>query len=131
MQRTLINFWLDATLLVLFLTVLWSAFALRFVFPPGTMAAGWTLWGWSYDDWFDFQFAASCALAFAVLIHVMLHWSWVCGVITGRFLPRKDGKKRQWSDGVRTLYGVGLVVMIVNVLGIALAAAMLTIQGPT
>ncbi len=131
MQRTLINFWLDVTLLILFLAVLWSSFVIRFVFPPPTLAQGWRLWGWTYDHWDDFQFVLISVFASAVLVHVMLHWSWVCGVITSRLLSKKDGKRRNWEDGTRTLYGVGLLVVLVNILGLAFAAAVLTVQGPS
>ena len=131
MQRTLINFWLDLTLLILFLIVVWTSFTIRFVFPPATLAAGWRLWGGTYDQWADFQFVAICLFALAVLIHVMLHWTWVCGVITSRLLRRKDGKRRNWDDGIRTLYGVGLLVVLLNVLGIAFATAVLMVQGPS
>lgn len=131
MQRTMINFWLDVTLLILFLTTLWTSFVVRFVFPPGTLAADWRLWGWTYDHWSDFQFAIICFFAFAVLIHVMLHWTWVCGVVTRRLLSKKDGKRRNWDDGIRTLYGVGLLVVLLNIIGVAFAAAMLMVQGPS
>lgn len=130
MQRTLINFWLDLTLLILFLAGLWSSFVIRFVFPPGTLADGWFLWGWTYDQWTDFRFLLICLFALAVLVHVMLHWSWVCGVITSRLLRRTDGKRRHWDDGTRTLYGVGLLVVLFNILGLAFAAAVLSVQGP-
>lgn len=130
MQRTLINFWLDLTLLILFLAGLWASFVIRFVFPPGTLADGWLLWSWTYDQWADFRFLLICLFALAVLVHVMLHWSWVCGVITSRLLRRRDGKRRNWDDGTRTLYGVGLLVVLFNILGLAFAAAVLTVQGP-
>lgn len=131
MQRTLINFWLDLTLLILLLAGLWASFVIRFVFPPGTLADGWLLWGWTYDQWTDFRFLLICLFAMAVLVHVMLHWSWVCGVITSRLLRRRDGKRRNWDDGTRTLYGVGLLVILFNILGLAFAAAVLTVQGPS
>lgn len=130
MSRTLLNFWLDTTLLVLFLSWLWLAFVVRFVFPPGTLAEGWTLWGLTFDQWFEFEFWALCLFALAVLVHIMLHWTWICGVITSRLLRRRDGTKRQWSDGERTLFGVGLMVVLFNVLGLAFAAAMLMVQRP-
>jgi len=130
MPRTLINFWLDVALLLVFLAGLWCSFVVRFVFPAATLADGWSLWGWTYDHWADFQFVLICLFAMAVLIHVMLHWTWVCGVLTSRLLRRRGGPRRTWTDGVRTLYGVGLIVVIVNVLGVAFAAAMLTVQGP-
>lgn len=130
MQRTLINFWLDTTLLIVFLAGLWTSFVVRFVFPPATQAEGWHLWGWTYDHWADAQFVIICLFALAVLIHVMLHWTWVCGVITSRLLGKKDGQRRTWDDGIRTLYGVGLLVVLFNILGVAFAAALLMVQGP-
>ncbi len=130
MSRTLLNFWVDVVLLVLFLATLWLTFAIRFVFPPGTLAAGWSLWGASYDQWLELQFWTLCLFGGAVLLHVMLHWTWVCGVIAGRFFRAADGKKRQWNDGQRTLFGVGLMVVLFNLLGIGFAAAMLMVQAP-
>ncbi|MBC8353167.1 MAG: DUF4405 domain-containing protein [Planctomycetes bacterium] len=131
MHRTMINFWLDVTLLFLFLAGLWTSFVLRFVFPPGTLATDWRLWGWTYDHWADCQFVLISIFALAVLIHVMLHWTWVCGVMTRQLLRKKDGKRRIWGDGIRTLYGVGLLVVLFNILGVAFAAAMLMVKGPS
>jgi len=130
MSRTLLNFWLDVVLLLLFSSLLWCIFVIRFVFPPGTAASGWSLWGWTYDQWFDFQFGCACAMALAVLVHVMLHWTWVCGVITSRLLPKRE-TKRLWGDGERTLVGVGLLVVLFNLLGLAFAVATLSVQAPT
>ena len=129
-SRTLLNFWLDASLLVLLLTTAWSAVVVRFVFPPAAHAAGWTLWGWSYQQWSDFAFAALCLFALAVLLHVMLHWTWICGVVASHFLPRRNGKRRNVDDGTRTLWGVGLIIVLLNLMGLALAAAMLSVHGP-
>lgn len=91
MSRTLLNFWLDTTLLALFLAWFWLGFVVRFVFPPGTLAEGWLLWGLTFDQWFEFEFWAACLFALAVLLHIMLHWTWVCGVITSRLIRRHDG----------------------------------------
>jgi hypothetical protein len=127
MSKTIVNFWLDTLLLILFMLVLWSTAVVRFVFPAGTTAVGWQLWGWSYDQWVDVQTVSISLLAFAVLIHVMLHWTWVCGVIAKRF---SKGKKAKLEDGTRTLWGVGLLIVVVHVIGIGIAAAVLMIQAP-
>ena len=68
-----------------------------------------------------------CSMALAVLLHLMLHWSWVCGVVALRVA--KD-KKAKLDDGIRTLYGVGLLIVVLHVLAIALAAAYFTVQPP-
>jgi hypothetical protein len=128
-SRTMVNFWLDTALLVNFLALVWITFVLRFVFPRATNAHGWSLWGYRYDDWMEFQFWVLCLFVLGVLVHVMLHWTWVCGVITSK-LPRREGKPVRWDDGTRTIYGVGLIVVLVNVLGLLMAVAALMVQAP-
>lgn len=127
MTRTTVNFWLDTLLLLLFTVLAWVAALLRFVFPPGTEAGGWMLWGLGYDDWARLQFTLTAVLLAAIVLHVMLHWSWVCGVVASFRTNRKKGKV---DDGIRTLYGVGLLVVLLHVLGIGLTAAVLTIEDP-
>ena len=127
MSRTSINFLLDSFLLTVFATLTCTAVIVRFVFPPGIDARGWHLWGLNYDQWATVQFAILAILALGILIHVMLHWSWVCGVIATRLT--RD-KKAKFDDGTQTLYGVGLLIVIFNLLGLAIAAAALSIHGP-
>lgn len=127
MSRTIINFFLDTALLIAFAALTGTAVIVRFVFPPGPDARGWLLWGMNYDQWSSLQFGFVAVLALGVLIHVMLHWSWVCGVISSRVAR---GKKTKLDDGTQTLYGVGLLIVIFNVLGLAIAAAAISITGP-
>ena len=128
MPRTIVNFWLDAFMLVVFLLLLWSSTVIRFVFPPATSSSRATLWGGTLDQWIDFQFIILCLLALLILIHVMLHWTWVCGVLATRFLRAHDGRKPTFDDGTRTLYGVGFMIFLLNVMGLATAAAVLMIK---
>ena len=130
MSRTLLNFWLDVLLLATFLVLLWLSVVLRFLFPPGLNAGGWSLWGWRHLQWRDAQFTTLCVFTLEILLHVMLHWSWVCGVITRRWFKSSDGKKTKWDDGKRTLVGVGFMIVLLNLMGLAMAAAALTIQKP-
>ena len=129
MSRTTVNFLVDVSLLLNFLVLVWVSVVLRFVFPRGTAAHGWLLWGAGYDDWCSAQFVALCVFALIVLLHVMLHWSWVCGVVSSR-LSRWAGRTIRPDEGSQTLYGVGLLIVLVNILGLAIAAAALMIQAP-
>lgn len=128
MSRTLINLLVDTILLTASVALAWVAVVLRFVFPRPTAAAGWTLWGYGYDDWANAQFGLVAFISFVILLHVALHWSWVCGVVVTRVLGRK--KSGTPNDGEQTIYGVGLLIVIFNIIGLLVAAASLTIQAP-
>ena len=122
-----INLALDAALLVNFVGLCIAAVIVRFVFPPGPAAREWMLWGLDYDAWAGIQFGLLAVLAVGILVHVMLHWSWVCNVLAARLSRRGRGRV---DEGMQTIYGVGLLIVLLNVIGITVAAAWLTIRGP-
>ncbi len=125
-SRTLVNFWLDAALLVDLVLLGTVATIVQFVFPPGVATRGWLLWGMSYGQWCSLQFGLLAVLGFGVLIHVMLHWTWVCSVIVRRI----RGRSELPDDGIRTLYGVGFLIVLLTGAGVVVAVAMFTIQQP-
>ena len=123
---SLINLVLDAALLVVFMALCFAAVVVRFVFPPGPASAGWTLWGLDYDAWGGIQFGLLAVLAGGILVHLMFHWSWVCNVIASRVA----GRGARVDDGLQTIYGVGLLIGLLLVVGGGLAAAVRTLHGP-
>lgn len=130
-NKTHINFWLDTFLLLAFLLQCWISVVIRYSFPAATLAQGWELWGLDYLVWIDIQFASLCGFAAAILLHVMLHWTWVCGVIENWLRKRRGTPAAAKADtGSRTLWGVGLLIVILNVLGFGIAVAALSVQGP-
>ena len=129
--KTSFNFWLDVLLLLVFLLLIWSSVVVRYVFPPATMTEGWSLWGLDYLAWTDIQFVTLCLMAATVLLHVMMHWTWVCGVIGNWQRKRGRSVTANQDSGTRTLWGVGLLILILNVLGAGIAVALLSVQGPT
>ncbi|HIE96508.1 MAG TPA: hypothetical protein EYG03_10785 [Planctomycetes bacterium] len=58
-------------------------------------------------------------LGLGVLLHVMLHWTWVCSVLSKRVLGRREVP----DNGTRTIYGVsmfiGLLLMGAAAVGLA------------
>lgn len=116
-HRTLINFWLDTLLLVLF--VLQSAMlgVLVLVFPRGVAQA--TIWGATAADWLEGLFVVWCTFAVGIVLHVMLHWGWICGTVATKLLGRKAGK----DDGSQTLIGVGLLIFLLHLVGAFVLAA--------
>jgi hypothetical protein len=127
-SRTLVNFWLDAFLLFVFALHSISAVIVQFVFPPGVAAKGWTLWSMNFGQWCSVQFFFLSVLAFGILVHVMLHWSWVCGVIARKLFHQRELP----DDGIRTVYGVGLLIVLLlsgaTVVGIAMMSIKMPLQ---
>ena len=130
-SRTDVNFVLDAILLLLFIAVSTLSVILEFVFPAGTQAEGWLLWNSSFNEWSRLRFYVLALMAAAIVLHVMLHWTWVCGVVASRLRSKSQPKSSQPDDPSRTLWGVGLLILIVNLVGAIIAAAALMIQAPT
>ena len=130
-NKTNINFWVDVFLLFIFLLLCWASVVIRFVFPVATKSEGWTLWGLDYLAWTDIQFGTLCVMLASVILHVMLHWTWICGVIENWNKKRRGSTAVGKSDtGNRTLWGVGALIVLLNVLGLAIAIAALSIQEP-
>lgn len=130
LTRTDFNFYLDTALLVLFVALCACSVIVEFVFPPGPQAGGWSLWGRSYVEWSRFRFSLLATIAAGVLLHVMLHWSWVCGVVASRLGRKKSGTAAAHDDPARTLWGVGLLILVVNIVGALVAIASLMIESP-
>jgi len=123
-----INLALDIALLVAFVFLCIAGVIVRFVFPPGPAAKGWTLWGLDYDAWSGVQFGLLSLLAVGILVHVMFHWSWICNVTASRFA---SNRRSRVDGGMQTIYGVALLIVLLNVIGVTVAAAMLTVKGPS
>lgn len=123
-SKTIVNFWVDCLLLVVFLTLIWVSAVLRFLFPVGPTERNWQLWGGGVEFWRDVQFTVLCVFALGILLHVMLHWSWICGVVTKHVLRRPPSR----DDGSQTLIGVGVLLSLLHLLGGALLLAWLCLR---
>lgn len=125
-SRAVLNFWLDAVLGVLFVLLSMTAVIVQFVFPPAVAARGWTLWGLTFGEWSSLQFGLLAALGFGIIVHLMLHWSWVCGVTARRIF-----RLAEIPDlGLQTIYGVGLLIVVLFLGAVVTGVAMMTIRMP-
>jgi hypothetical protein len=123
---SVINFWIDASLLAVLSVLGWLSATLQVVFPAPTVAAGWSLWGLTYDQWHDVQFGCLCLLALGVLLHVMMHWNWVCSVVATQILRTR----RRPDEGMQTIYGVATLIVLLHVVAAGVIAAMLSVRRP-
>jgi hypothetical protein len=96
------------------------------VFPRATEADGWLLWGLSFDQWRNLQTAFLVIIALLALEHLVLHWTWVCGVVNTKILKLKNKP----SDAVNYMYGIGFFYGMVILMAIGVIIAMLTVSAP-
>jgi hypothetical protein len=95
------NYWLDVVMALLALTVALSALLLWVVFPQGYFAARLL--------WLEIHKWTGLALSLAVLLHILLHWSWLVRM-TKRILESLSPPDRadiqghprdpEWTSGV-------------------------------
>lgn len=122
MTRSAVNFLVDALVASLFLAMLGVAAIVHLIFPPATLADGWTVWGLGYDGWSVIELAAICLFSVGVLVHLILHWAWVCGFVTTR-LSKRLRRRIAIGESAKTLYGVGTLLIALTILGVVLTAA--------
>jgi hypothetical protein len=125
-SRTLLNFWIDAGLLLSIVLVGWTTAMMQVVFPAPTTAAGWALWNLSYDQWRDVQSICLGVGALLALEHLVLHWNWVCSVLATQVL----GLKSRPDEGLQAVYGVGTLIVILTIMLGGIIVAILTVQHP-
>lgn len=114
MKRNTINFWIDALLLAVLAGLAWTGCLIHYVLPPRHGRAEGVemlLWGWDRHDYGQVHFYMSIALVLLLLVHVWLHWGWVCNTISNMFGGSKAGYAR------RLMYG--LIVLLLLTAGTA------------
>ena len=116
MRRSTLNFLVDTAALLGILVLVATGLMIRFVLPPGTGGRhdghGLQLWGMGRHDWGDVHFWTSIVVIALLLIHVVLHWSWVCTTLGG--LCGVEGAAR---SGKRNVYGVGCLAILIFLFG--------------
>ena len=89
MKRTTLNFIVDTIAFVDLLLLAATGAILKWVLPPGSGGHGRgfsagrggahikTLWGLGRHDWGDVHFVLSALFVFLMLVHLILHWTWI------------------------------------------------------
>ncbi|MGQ9650064.1 MAG: DUF4405 domain-containing protein [Phycisphaerae bacterium] len=82
LRRSSLNFLVDSLALLAIFVMIATGLVIRFALPPGTGGrhgkGGLELWGLGRHDWGDVHFWTSVVLGVLLIVHVALHWSWVC-----------------------------------------------------
>lgn len=112
MQKTTVNFVVDLAAWVAMILLAATGLIVRYVLPAGSGGRGGgsqlLLWGFGRHDWGALHFWLSIALGVLIVLHIVLHWSWVCAT-TRRHLPSFAQWPSSTSKTVQNLYGIGLL----------------------
>jgi hypothetical protein len=116
MRKNTLNFIVDLLTLIGILIMIGTGLIMRFPLPPGSGGRGLDLWGLGRHGYGGIHFWAAVALAALLILHVALHWAWVCGT-TRRLVrgpSRGAGRPRGALDN---LYGVAFLLVIAALTG--------------
>ncbi|MBX3394869.1 MAG: DUF4405 domain-containing protein [Phycisphaerae bacterium] len=107
MKRNTLNFCVDFVTLIVFLGMVITGFLVRFLLPPGT-GGRLSIWNWGRHDWGDLHFWLAVGLLGLILVHVILHWAWICQVarrsITGDQVAKRPlARQRRFWIGIATM----------------------------
>jgi hypothetical protein len=117
MRRTNLNFLVDLLTLLACLGMAGTGSLLRFVLPPGTRGGrGLTLWELDRHEWGDIHFWTAVALLALLILHVVLHWTWVCVTLRGWF-GRATESLTPAALRRQTVYGVVFLLALVLLVG--------------
>lgn len=114
MQRASINYVVDLLTLLAMLGIAGTGLIMKFALPPGSGGAGLALWSLGRHDWGSIHFWCTVALGVLILLHLYLHWSWVC-VLTNRLL-HPSRKVTPPAKGTQRWAGVAALLVLVGAL---------------
>jgi hypothetical protein len=115
MKRTWLNLLVDGATALAVSGLIATGLVIRFALPPGSGSVR-ALWGLGRHDWGDVHFWMAAATAALLVIHVALHWNWVCTTVQHLFV-RRGRSPDQPSAWARNLYGAGFLVLLIAIFG--------------
>jgi len=121
LSNNAINFIVDAILLLVFMAVLILTAIVQFILPD-TVSGGWTLWSLNRTVWLRIQAGSIAVFGLLVLLHLILHWSWVCSFVSSR-LSKSLGRPVTVNESAKTIWGVATLIFILTCIGVVLMAA--------
>lgn len=117
MRRATLNFLIDLVSLLAMFALIGTGLIMRFVLPPGSRGGGGlALWSMGRHDWGDVHFWIACGIGALLLVHVALHWSWVCSIVR-RWFAAADGPASSPRSGMVSLTGLAFLVVVAVAFG--------------
>ncbi len=115
MSRATLNFLIDVATFIVALGMAATGVLLRFVLPPGSGERR-SVWDLTRHEWGGLHFWLAVVLGGLVLVHLALHWNWVCSFVARQF--RAASSPPQPSSGLRrNLLGLAAVAVVALLVG--------------
>jgi len=122
LSNNAINFIVDAVMLVAFMVMLTLTAIVQFIFSDAPTAAGWTLWSLNRVTWQRMLSGSVAVFGLLVLLHLILHWSWVCSFVGSR-LSKALGRPVVINESARTIWGVATLIFVLTCIAAVLMVA--------
>ncbi len=107
LKRNTENFLIDAVTFLVCFAIFWIGLLIHYVLPPGSgRGHALTLWGMDRHDYGNIHFYLALAMVALIIVHIWLHWSWICSVFSN-LLGAPQLKRIR-----RVLYGIVLLLAI-------------------
>jgi len=111
MKRNTLNFVVDLISLVVMLGMVWTGLLIHYVLPPGHgRGHGMSLWGWDRHGYGDVHFYLALVLMGLMVVHIWLHWAWVCATISKTLGSESSGKFKRGIYGIIFLIIIGVLI---------------------
>lgn len=92
MRKPAWNFVIDSAAFTACLVLVSTGLIMYLVLPPGSGHL--QIWGMNRHGWGDIHFWAAIAFITFIVIHLIMHWSWIKCMVSGRDKGSAASKKR-------------------------------------
>lgn len=115
MTRATLNFIIDFVTYLVMLAMIATGLLTRYVLPRGS-GERLSAWNMTRHEWGDVHFWLAVSLGVLLLLHLALHWHWVCNLVL-RWFRTPDTAARSRSAFRRNLTGGGVLAATVLLVG--------------
>ncbi len=112
-----VNLVTDAVTFLVALAMAATGLLLKFVLPPGSGQGGrgMQLWGFSRHEWGDVHLRLAVIMGALFILHVALHWNWLCATV-GRCFTINNAPPGRASARQHAAYGAAFLVAVTALL---------------